>query len=208
MQTERLVLEPQADRRRRQLIAAASLVIEREGLDALRMPRVAALAGCARSLVYHYFPAREDLFVAVIEHFHERLAERLDLGAQLAGLRSLEDPAAARPLLEALWDTVAEVGAGGLVLRASPHLGRALNERLAEVAERFDARWLAAFRALGLGEVEAGLAFRTAMALLGELLERHRRGELPRDAAIDLGQRALAGAVAGLRTPHERSPAR
>ena len=198
MHAEPLALEPHADRRRRQLILAASQLIEADGVDAMRMPRVAELAGCARSLVYHYFPTREALFVAVLEHFHERLALRLAPAAQLAGLRMLADPDAARPLLEALWDTVAEIGAGGLLLRASPRIAAALNDRLLEVAERFDGRWLAAFRTLGLGEVEAGLAYRAAMALHTELLARHRRGEITRDQAIALGQRALAGLVAGL----------
>jgi AcrR family transcriptional regulator len=39
-------------------VRAAAFVIETEGLDAMRMPRVAEVA-CARSLVYRYFPRRE-----------------------------------------------------------------------------------------------------------------------------------------------------
>ena len=165
----------------------------------MRMPRVAAEAGCARSLVYHYFPTREDLFVAVIEHFYARLAERLDVEAQMAGMRSLQDREAALPLLGALWDTVAEVGAGGMILRASPRIGAALNERLAELAERFDRRWVTALIDIGLTELEANLVFRTAMAVHTELLERHDREEVTRDEALELGQRALGGLVAALR---------
>jgi AcrR family transcriptional regulator len=191
--------EPHAERRRRQLVRAASLVIETYGVDGMRMPRVAETAGCARSLVYHYFPTREDLFVAVIEHFYERLAARIDLAAQLEGMHSLHDRDAARPLLEALWDTVEEVGSGGIILRASPCIGGALNDRLAEIAERFDARWLAALVDLGLTGIEAALAFRTAVALHTELLDRNRRNEVTRDEAIELGRRALAGVVDGLR---------
>ncbi len=197
---EPIAFEPHGERRRRQLIRAASLVIEADGVDAMRMPRVAEVAGCARSLVYHYFPTREDLFVAVVEHFHERLAERLDVGAQMAGMRSLHDRDAARPLLEALWDTVKDVGSGGIILRASPRIGAALNDRLAEIAERFDRRWISALMDLGLTELEASLAFRTAMAIHTELLERNRGDEVTRDEAIELGRRALAGVVSGLRT--------
>jgi AcrR family transcriptional regulator len=196
---QQIGLEPHGERRRRQLIRAASLVIEADGVDSMRMPRVAEVAECARSLVYHYFPTREDLFIAVIEHFYERLAERLDLDAQVAGMRSLPDRNAARPLLEALWDTVAELGAGGIILRGSPRIEAALNERLAEVAERFDGRWMAPLMELGLSEVEAALVFRTAMAVHTELLERHRREEVTREEALDLGQRALASLVTGLR---------
>lgn len=192
-------LEPHAERRRQQLVRAASLVIETDGVDSMRMPRVAEAAGCARSLVYHYFPTREDLFVAVIEHFYERLADRLDIDAQVAGMRSLLDREAARPFLEALWDTVAEVGAGGIILRASPRIGAALNERLAEVSERFDRRWIAPLMDLGLAEIEAALVLRSAMAVHTELLERHRADEVSREDALVLGQRALAALVTGLR---------
>jgi AcrR family transcriptional regulator len=194
-----IALEPHGERRRQQLIRAASLVIETDGVDSMRMPRVAEVADCARSLVYHYFPTREDLFIAVIEHFYERLAERLDLDAQVAGMRSLLDRDAARPFLDALWDTVTDVGAGGIILRASPRIATALNERLAKVAERFDGRWMAPLMDLGLTEIEAALVFRTAMAVHTELLNRHRRDEITRDEALDLGQRALTSLVTGLR---------
>jgi AcrR family transcriptional regulator len=192
-------LERHGDRRRRQLLRAASLVIEAEGVDAMRMPRVAEVADCARSLVYHYFPTREALFIGVIEHFYERLAERIDLSEQMVGMRGLEDPDAARPILEALWDTANEVGAGGLILRASPKIGAAVNRRLVELAKSFDARWISPLMDLGLGETEATLVFRSAIAIHAELLDRHRRGLVTRDEALDMGQRALAGSVTGLR---------
>ncbi|MAG30475.1 MAG: hypothetical protein CL908_06215 [Deltaproteobacteria bacterium] len=195
---ESVSLERHADRRRRQLIRAASQVIETEGIDSMRMPRVAELAGCTRSLVYHYFQTREDLLVAVIEHFYEYLDERLEPAAQQLGLRSVADADAVRPLLEALWDTVIEVGAGGVILRTLPRSGSALNERLTEIAVRFDQRWMDSLRSLGLSEIEARLAFRTAMAVHSELLECHRQGEITRDAAVALGQRALAAVLSGL----------
>lgn len=191
-------LEPHGERRRHQLIRAAAFVIETEGQDAMRMPRVAEVAGCARSLVYRYFPRREDLFVAVISEFYELLEQRLPIDAQAAGMRALTDRDAARPLLEAIWDVIGEIGAAGLILHASPRLGAELNDRLAEVASRFETRWLAPLRERGLGEIEAALVARAAVALQAELLERSRRRELTRDAAIDLGQRALAALIEGL----------
>jgi AcrR family transcriptional regulator len=192
-------LESHAERRRGQLTRIAAHVIETEGVDALRMPRVAELAGCARSLVYRYFPRREDLFAAVISEFYERLEERLDPAKQRDGMRALADGGAARPLLESIWDVVAEIGAGGLILYASPRVGVELGEALAEAASRFDAFWVAPLQQAGLTEVEASLVVRSALALQTELLERHRRGEVSRDQAIDLGQRALSGLLAGLR---------
>ena len=192
-------LESHGERRRGQLIRIAAHVIETEGIDALRMPRVAELAGCARSLVYRYFPRREDLFAAVISEFYERLEERLDPAEQRAGMRALAAGDTARPLLESIWDVVAEIGAGGLILYASPRVGLELGEALAEAASRFDARWVAPLQEAGLTEVEASLVIRAALALQTELLDRHRRGEVSRDEAIDLGQRALVALLVGLR---------
>jgi AcrR family transcriptional regulator len=149
-------LEPTSERRRQQLLRAAAFLIETEGTDAMRIPRVAELAGCARTLVYRYFPSREDLFVAVIEEFYENLGQRLSPNAAAAGMRSLTDRDAARPLLEAIWDSITEVGAAGLILYASPRLGVELADRFAEVSAQQHALWLEPLRERGLTEIEAG----------------------------------------------------
>src|SRR5688572_6306386 len=135
-------LETASERRRQQLVRVAAFLIETEGTEALRIPRVAELAGCARTLVYRYFPSREDLFVAVIEEFYENLGRRLSPNAARAGMRSLTDRVAARPLLEAIWDSITEVGAAGLILHASPRLGDELADRFAEVSAKQEQLWL------------------------------------------------------------------
>jgi DNA-binding transcriptional regulator YbjK len=76
-----LPLEPHDERRRSQLIRAAAFVIENEGLDAMRPPRVADVAGCAR-----YFPKRANLLVAVTEEFDQLLQERLAPAEQAMGM--------------------------------------------------------------------------------------------------------------------------
>jgi len=191
-------LEPASERRRQQLIRAAAFVIETEGTEALRIPRVAEVAGCARTLVYRYFPSREDLLVAVIAEFYENLGGRLPPSAAAAGMRSLTDRDAARPLFEAIWDSISEVGAAGLILYASPRLGVELADRFAEVSAQQETVWLAPLRARGLGEIEAALVARSAAAMLMEFIARSRSGEITRDEALDLGQRALAGMIEGL----------
>ena len=196
--TAPLPLEPAGERRRRQLIRAAAFVIESEGIDALRIPRVAAVAGCTRTLVYRYFPRREDLFVAVMAEFYEVLGKRVPRSAHVAGMRALTDRDAARPLLEAIWDTIAEVGAAGLILYASPRLGVELADRFAEVSAQRETFWLAPLRERGLTEIEAAAVARSASALLTEFIDRARTHEITREEAIDLGQRALAGMIEGL----------
>jgi len=198
-------LEPTSERRRQQLLRAAAFLIETEGTDAMRIPRVAELAGCARTLVYRYFPSREDLFVAVIEEFYENLGQRLSPNAAAAGMRSLTDRDAARPLLEAIWDSITEVGAAGLILYASPRLGVELADRFAEVSEQQHALWLEPLRERGLSEIEAALVSRSAAAMLTEFIARSRSGEITRDEALDLGQCALAGMIEGFL--RERKPA-
>ncbi len=88
-------------------------------------------------------------------------------------------------------------------LYASPRLGVELNERLGEVSARMERAWVAPLREAGLGEVEASLVIRSAVALLTELLDRHRKGELSRDRALALGHRALAALVVALRADAE-----
>src|SRR5262245_50770507 len=75
-------LEPQRERRRRQLLEVAAQLIVDEGVDALRMARVADLAGCARPLVYHYFATREELLFALVVDAEERF-ERAGLWPEI-----------------------------------------------------------------------------------------------------------------------------
>jgi AcrR family transcriptional regulator len=192
-----LALERHGDRRRGQLVRVAAHIIEFEGVDSLRMPRVAEIAGCARTLVYRYFPSREDLFLAVISEFYERLEERMSPADQMAQMASLDDPTAALPLLEAIWDVTEETGTAGIILHASPRLGAQLGAQLDPESKRFEARWLVPLRAVGLGEIEATLVLKAAVAVLAELMDRRRRGEIDRKSAIQIGQRALVGLIEG-----------
>ncbi len=199
---DRFALETHGDRRRRQLVRVAAHVIEEEGIDSLRMPRVAEVAGCARSLVYRYFPRREDLFFAVISEFYERLEERMRPDAQQDGMRSLAETGSARPLLEAIWDVIEETGTAGLILYASPRLSAELGAQLAPKNQRFEAGWMVPLRAAGLSELEALLVVRSAAALLAALVEPWSDGKLDRETAIELGQRGLHGLIAGFVEGH------
>ncbi len=76
-------------------------------------------------------------------------------------------------------------------------------ESLRVVSARVERAWSAPLRNSGLGEIEASLAIRSAVALLTELLDRHRKREISRDRALALGHRALAALVVGLRAGAE-----
>jgi AcrR family transcriptional regulator len=58
------------------LLDAAERVLVGEGRDGLTTRRVARAAGVNQGLVYHHFGSLEELMLAVLERFTERLIER------------------------------------------------------------------------------------------------------------------------------------
>lgn len=193
-------LEPQGERRRRQLVEIAARLIEHEGVDAVRIPRVAELAGFGRTAVYRYFPRREDLLVAVSSDFAERLAERVSADEFAAGLRALREagadliPASTERLYSAIWEVLDECGPAGLILRAHVASHAAMEVPDDRTGDRFREQWLA----FGLGEVEADLVGDAANAILTRLYFSARRGEIEREAAIRISHRAVLALVRGL----------
>lgn len=203
-------IEPHAERRRRQMIEIASHLIEQEGPDAVRMSRVAELAGCTRPLTYRYFPQREDLLAAVLAHYYEHLNRLLTADEHARGIAALADPDAeaawqgSRPLLEGVWDVVDELGIGGLVLSRSeivrsPHFV----ERATAHAAETERRWFAPLRAAGLDDLACALTFDCATSATYSLSIRYRAGEISREQAIRLGFTVLHSLISGLRA--ERS---
>ena len=186
-------LESSATRRRRQLTRVASHLIETEGVGAVRMERIAELAGCSRPLVYRYFHGRDDLFAAVLDDFGTSLNEVLDSEVQAKGWEALSQGssggAPALQLLSAMWDCVSVCGMGGWVLRTTADLDPNLRDRLRVSFDRFDKQWVEPMTAGGLSELQASLIFRAASAMVTELLRRWRAGRLERDTAIELGVR-------------------
>lgn len=55
------------EERRRALLQAAREVFARRGLAATKMTDLAAAAGISYGLVYHYFPDKESVFVALVD---------------------------------------------------------------------------------------------------------------------------------------------
>jgi AcrR family transcriptional regulator len=194
------VLEPQGERRRRQLIEVAARLIEEEGPDAVRIPRVAELAGVGRTAIYRYFQRREDLLAAVLDDFDQRLSERieeLEFGEGLLALARADPdalPASTAHLFAVIWDLLEEGGPAGLILRANAAVHEEGGPE-GHTTDRFGAPWLS----LGLSELHATLIGDAANALLTRLFFRARRGEIDREEAIRISYRALVALVRGLR---------
>lgn len=100
MNKQRLPRRKQAEQRRTQLIEAALEVFARKGVRATTVKDLAAAAGVAEGLLYHYFESKEDLFRAALER-HYFLPE----------LRRIVSPDRDRPAREVLLEVAMDFAA-------------------------------------------------------------------------------------------------
>jgi AcrR family transcriptional regulator len=189
-------LRPQgsADLRRNQLLDVAAAIIEKEGVEALRPARLAELAGCARTLVYRYFPRRVDLLIGVTASFYEHLDERLSRVDQVLAI-SGRDLAATRKLHVAIWDLIEEMGTAAPILRASPEFSEDFAAYLQTVRARYDSRWLEGYVALGASPTQASILNEIAISTTKTLAHYWLRGEISRDEAVEMGTRTQYATV-------------
>jgi AcrR family transcriptional regulator len=67
---------------------AAGEAIAEEGVDTLRLDRVARAAGCSRSSLYRYFDTKDELIIAVLARRIEQMSQRISIE-----LADIGDPA-------------------------------------------------------------------------------------------------------------------
>jgi AcrR family transcriptional regulator len=189
-------LRPQgsADLRRNQLLDVAAAIIEKEGVEALRPARLAELAGCARTLVYRYFPRRDDLLIGVTALFYEHLDERLSRVDQALAI-SGRDLAATRKLHVASWDLIEEMGPAALILRATPEVSENFAAYLQTVRDQYDSRWLEEYVALGASPTQASILHELAVSTTKTLAHYWLRGEISRDEAVEIATRTQYATV-------------
>jgi len=60
------------DEKRREILDAALQAFSRNGYHTTNLQRVATAAGIGKSSIYHYFPTRDALFQALMQHLLER----------------------------------------------------------------------------------------------------------------------------------------
>lgn len=84
---------PDYDKRRDAIVAAAAHLYARQGFQGASVADLAKACGASKSLIYHYFPAKDDILHAVMaEHLDslvqaaERAAESGDAEAKLRAL--------------------------------------------------------------------------------------------------------------------------
>jgi AcrR family transcriptional regulator len=69
------------ERRRGQIIEAASAIIAEQGLQHLSLSAIEEKAGMSRGQLTYYFPAKEEILLAVFDHMIDRMHRRVTAGA-------------------------------------------------------------------------------------------------------------------------------
>jgi AcrR family transcriptional regulator len=194
-------LEPpaeQAARRRAQLIRVVAHLVVTRGVDAVSHASVAELAGCARSLVYRYFPQRADLLYALLDAFDAELNERLTFEDGIAGVLSLKDvrpgevPAARSDFAARLWaaedweQPAIEFRLACVILMRDSSLNAVLGAHRVELQESMDRRLLGPLQSLGLSSVEAWIVVDAMLSVLHHVTQAVWADEMRPDEAMTL----------------------
>ncbi|MEA2418621.1 MAG: hypothetical protein QOE60_827 [Thermoleophilaceae bacterium] len=66
------------DERRRQLLALSTDLFARHSFAELSMASIAREAGISKALLYHYFPSKQELFLATLQAAAEEVRERTE----------------------------------------------------------------------------------------------------------------------------------
>jgi AcrR family transcriptional regulator len=127
------------------ILDAADRLVRDEGYGALSTRRVATLAGLKPSLVHYYFPATDDLWLALCR----RGAEKSD--AMLDAALASDDP------LKALWDFFADTSRTGVTLEfmALANHKPAIRAEMVAHSERMRERQVEALTRLLGGQIAA-----------------------------------------------------
>jgi AcrR family transcriptional regulator len=79
----------QVDERRRQLLELGADLFARHSYTELSMARIAREAGISKALLYHYFPSKQDLFVATLQQAADEVRELTEPDPNLPPMEAL-----------------------------------------------------------------------------------------------------------------------
>jgi AcrR family transcriptional regulator len=191
-------LESQGERRRAHLIAVAAHLIVTRGVDVVSHALVAEVAGCARTLVYRYFPRRTDLLYALLVAFDDDLQKRIRQEDLIEAIVSLNEakrgrmPKPLRAVLESLWQpedfepTELEFRLAVIMLTRDAALGAAIGDHAAKHHQMMEERVSAPLRGLGLSPVQVAITLDTILAVQHHVTKAALAGEITRPELIDL----------------------
>jgi AcrR family transcriptional regulator len=93
--TEPAYTRMQVDERRRQLLELGAKLFATHSFGELSMARIAREAGISKALLYHYFPSKQDFFVATLQQGAQEIARRTAPDPHLPPLEALAGSLAA-----------------------------------------------------------------------------------------------------------------
>src|SRR5919205_3023890 len=79
----------QVDERRRQLLDQGAKLFAKHAYADLSMAKIAREAGISKALLYHYFPSKQDFFVATLQQGAEQIARRTEPDPDLPPFEAL-----------------------------------------------------------------------------------------------------------------------
>ena len=188
----------QAERRRKQLVAVVAHLVVTRGVAEVSHASVAKVAGCARSLVYRYFPRQEDLLYALLGAFSEDLARRMTLADETAGVLGLAEvrpgsiPLPTQQLFDRLWQPEDWDGPQLEFRLACVILMRDSNLRFVLGAH---GPWLQAsvarhledpLRTLGLRPIEIAIFIDSMLSVMDQVIRAAWTGEIVHEEAAQL----------------------
>jgi AcrR family transcriptional regulator len=207
----------QAAQRRAQLTRVVAHLVVTRGVDAVSHASVAEVAGCARSLVYRYFPARADLLYSLLAAFEAELDERFSFEDVLSGVVAVKDvrpghvPAARREFLDRLWTAddwsrpAIEFRLACVILMRDSSLNTVLGPHRVELQESMQRRLLGPLESLGLTTMQAWIVVDSMLSVMHHAIRAVWDGEVQPADAIELlltvSSRVLQTFVADDSTP-------
>jgi AcrR family transcriptional regulator len=158
------------DERKRELVEAAWRIIAAKGIDDVTTREVARESGYSHGVLAHYFPTKDDLLLAALEHSHQRIDARYE--------QEIADVSAYEALRAVLTDNLPEDDLRRLETRIEMSFWeRALNNpKLLEAQRRESAKLQRLLRELieksrADGHIKADVTTGDALALLAGLID-------------------------------------
>lgn len=152
------------DKQRAILISAAAVLAE-QGMDKASMAQIAVRAGVSKALLYHYYPGRAALILAIIRTHLDRLEAAIDA----ADRPDLAPGARLRVLVGAVLETCRDADdAHKVQVNGTPTLAEAHRAVLAAIERRILRRFSSVLGALH-PDLPSGVLTPVTMSLFGML---------------------------------------
>ena len=153
----------------------------------MKHTRIAKLAGCTRSLVYHYFPKRSDIFAGINARFYRKLDAIIPVDAQKrAVIENLDgSKASSLALFSTVFDLLEDGGWGSLILSTTPELSSEFASDSASIHDAYEKRWIDIIAdRFAFDEVDSELFYQHSINITKTIFTFYRKGLLSKDEAV------------------------